>query len=176
MKLSSTHKNGWTAVYISTKSSIMRSPLLCNVDSFPEELHNTVCEILRCSKLQVYHFSISSVSPALLHWLACSQLWRKIACQITFLFIEQIPVTNNSFETEKVFSFDSSDLIALIFPQASSIATDKDISERLASSFNIRNPPPVKRKRQEDCDSGNTFMHNAHFLVKINTKGFRQHW
>ena len=63
--------------------------------------------------------STSSVSPELLHWSACSQLWRKLARQIAFIIIESKAIIrknargararanlcNNFGETEEVHNF-----------------------------------------------------------------------
>ena len=61
----------------------------------------------------------SSVSPEMLHWSACSQLWRKLARQIAFIIIESKAIIrknargararanlcNNFGETEEVHNF-----------------------------------------------------------------------
>ena len=71
----------------------------------------------RTSKPKKMRIFTSSVSPELLHWSACSQLWRKLARQIAFIIIESKAIIrknargararanlcNNSGETEVVY-------------------------------------------------------------------------
>ena len=94
----------------------------------------------------------SSVSSELLHWLACSQFLSKLACQITFIFIEskviicqnatgarsRANLCNNSGETEEVHVFGN---ILISYERKLGQNGQYSRLSNIASGFNLSKTP-----------------------------------